>query len=669
MPYGPSRIIMSVVLAAVVCAAMLAPLAVRAQEAETFDIPSQDLAGALRAFAVATDTEILYSAELVANRRSGSLIGEFTMEEALRRLLADTGLAFERAASGVLVLKRLAESGAAGNPGGTVAADGFQAGLGVMQPAVAGAPGRLGGVVRDAVTATPLSGASVKIEGTDLQTVSDERGLYRFPDVQAGLHPVVVDWIGTRSRPIDVRIEPGQASELDLEIGDSRLETIVVLGYRSGIERALNQQRTASNNATVVSADLLGGFPAETVSEALRRVPGVAFGRSDDTGEGSRITIRGFSSEAINVQLNGLDLQGTGFERTIDLSGSELRRHLRRSHDPCRPRRRPVVEPGSRRHRRGRFHGTVPVERRRRFHFRLAQQPARRRSLHAFQRGAVRAGRLARPGPDPGHRCPRAQNFDLDVAYYFKDTPGVLRAGVFYKDVDNNFTNVLLADIPNEDLRERVLDHFAPLADTRPDLLDFAPDTEFLLSHPSNGEGGTIWGAEVEIVRQLDFLPGFLSNFGVLGNATYTDGDFPTLVTGRDDDDNLTDFSLDRPLADQAEWVYNASINYARSGFEGRLIYTYQSATADIYEVHDLNTVIPSYSTLDCRLSYNFEGPGDSLFTLFLEGDDLLRGSTEADIRRAIEPTFGRDDADYSFARVLQFNGGRTVTAGIRARF
>ena len=31
--------------------------------------------------------------------------------------------------------------------------------------------------------------------------------------------------------------------------------------------------------------------------------------------------MRGFSSEAINVQLNGLDLQGTGYERTIDLSG------------------------------------------------------------------------------------------------------------------------------------------------------------------------------------------------------------------------------------------------------------------------------------------------------------------------------------------------------------
>ena len=91
-----------------------------------------------------------------------------------------------------------------------------------------------------------------------------------------------------------------------------------MLGYRSAIEVALNQQKNADNNSTVVASDLLGGFPAETVSEALRRVPGVAFGRDADTGEGSRITVRGFSSEAINVQLNGLD------RRARDMSGRSI---------------------------------------------------------------------------------------------------------------------------------------------------------------------------------------------------------------------------------------------------------------------------------------------------------------------------------------------------------
>lgn len=1196
MLYAPGRITTSLLVAVIACAVILLPLPVRAQDTETFDIPAQELASALRAFAVATGTEILYTPEMVVNRRSAALVGQFTVEEALQRLLGGTDLAFERTGETVVVLKERLESGARVNPV-SARIDTFQArtggGPGGRDAVDDPPPGILEGVVRDAATGTPLAGAEVTIEGTPLREVSDDRGRFHFPDLAPGVHVVRVDWFGTASDPIEVEIEAGRALELDVDVGESTLDTIVVLGYRSGLQRALNQQRTAANNSTVVSADLLGGFPAETVSEALRRVPGVAFGRDDVTGEGSRITIRGFSSEAINVQLNGLDLQGTGFQRTIDLSGFladnisqvtihksllpsheatgsgglveietksgldygdfmftvgaegersienefgdesqanailakkltddfgiaatlQYRQSDRRNYNVDIQHQLPAVMPEGflsvfnvpasqqfpfddafnerlitsagylrrnleeedvaaslnaawdigdhtrlrldlQRNQRdlqaefsrttagylvGRFDMPIPeldgeVRRRMvlgsfrpslnlatqdvktttetisfrgdteikrwRFEYKLGWSGAEtvadesnlnilansaaniediidpdamvlvtdddpdatqriadgaftvlpngvavplfsqlgrdyffdlsqynvnsaNRSIYdsptdayvaeagvhydfspgflqyvetgfkydrskrhsvddlfaapgvgiitpavtyndifgvptsladlggnlslgqdlsaigagafsapflsaaegdfIFDRldsflvddpstpfnearftkqdlrqldpindqdaltpasseedklavwleseirlgdfeiaGGARVERTKRTGtaisipsitldlpgfvrepretfvdaglvdfasltgtdttvtpsilinyrpvdnlvvrlgyfhstvnPDfrllrrqtqyfidfrpafnrgiiregnPDLKPTTAHNYDLDVAWYFRDTPGVLRAGLFYKDVSNNFTNVLLADQPT-DLRQRFLDHFQPLADSRPELLEFPDDMEFVLNRPQNGDGGKIWGAELEIVRQLDFLPGFLSDFGVLANATYTDGDFPTLLSGFDDDGNFTDFSLDRPLADEPEWVYNASLNYARGGFEGRVIYTYQSATVASYEIHDLNTVIPSYSTLDCRLSYNFTGPGDSLITLFLEGDDLLRSSTEADIRSAIEPTFGRGDASYSFPLSLQFNGGSTVTAGVRARF
>jgi len=226
-----------------------------------------------------------------------------------------------------------------------------------------------------------------------------------------------------------------------------------------------------------------------------------------------------------------------------------------------------------------------------------------------------------------------------------------------------NFTAV-----DDDGVRQRFLDEFAPLAESRPELLALPEDTEFLVNRPTNGEGGKIWGLEFELIRRLDFLPGFLSDFGVLANATYTNGDFPTLVSARSDDNEIIQLSLDRPLRDQARWVYNLSLDYDRDGFQGRVIYTSQSATVEAFDEFNLNTVVPSYDTLDARLSYTFDNFG-GLWSIFLEGDDLLRGAEDADIRSTTSSQFGDGAAFFSYPQAYQFNGGRTVTMGIRARF
>jgi TonB-dependent receptor len=269
---------------------------------------------------------------------------------------------------------------------------------------------------------------------------------------------------------------------------------------------------------------------------------------------------------------------------------------------------------------------------------------------------------------NPDLKPTKTDNWDLDIAYYFKDSPGLVRVGAFYKKVKNNFTNVFFQDAGDDTVENEIIDYFGELATSRPDLVDFDENTEFLRNRPENGEGGTIYGFEAEVIRQLTFLPGFLKDFGILANVTYTKGDFPTLLSGRNDDGTIGQFTLNRPLADEAQWVYNASINYARGGFEGRLIYTYQSATPLTYEIHGLDVELPEYSTLDLRLSYNFKRAGGD-WTIYLQGDDLLRGSKEVDLRRAITSSFNSGKADFYFPSIYQFNGGRTLTAGIRAKF
>ena len=70
----------------------------------TFDIPARDLADALRAFGDVSDTQILFSKRLVAGRRSPAVQGRFSDDEALRRLLADTGLTWRRTAANVILV-------------------------------------------------------------------------------------------------------------------------------------------------------------------------------------------------------------------------------------------------------------------------------------------------------------------------------------------------------------------------------------------------------------------------------------------------------------------------------------------------------------------------------------------------------------------------------------
>src|SRR5690606_31508318 len=68
---------------------------------------------------------------------------------------------------------------------------------------------------------------------------------------------------------------------------------ITVYGVRSARARSLEQQRAAENGSFVLSSDQLGNFNGTTISEALRRAPGIAFQRDPVTGDGTNIIIRG----------------------------------------------------------------------------------------------------------------------------------------------------------------------------------------------------------------------------------------------------------------------------------------------------------------------------------------------------------------------------------------
>lgn len=107
-----------------------------------------------------------------------------------------------------------------------------------------------------------------------------------------------------------------------------------------------------------------------------------------------------------------------------------------------------------------------------------------------------------------------AMNFDVMLERYFQSV-GLVSAGVFYKDV-NDFIFTY----------------------TRNDQADPATGRRFRrITQPQNGGNADLWGAEFAVQRQLDFLPGFWSGFGIYANYTFTDSRVRGLnVEGREDE-------------------------------------------------------------------------------------------------------------------------------------
>lgn len=296
--------------ASVAMVATAAPTAAYAQEATyQIDIPAQSMGDALRALGKATKQNIVFNGSLVKGKRSAAVRGRLSASDALERMLAGSGLKMSRGSGGGLVVQ--------GGNGGAAPASGRQ------RPAAAQGQGRgtVTGTVKDEETGGALKGALVELVGTGRTTSTDELGAFRFPNVPAGDATIRISYLGYAEQQSTLVVASGETYAQDFTlIGGSAGQEIVVYGSRSARAQALNQERTAENNTTVLSSDLLGDFTGTTIAESLRRAPGVVFQRNQFTGDGSNITVRGLEPDMNAVKFNGVELpETTGAGRAASL--------------------------------------------------------------------------------------------------------------------------------------------------------------------------------------------------------------------------------------------------------------------------------------------------------------------------------------------------------------
>lgn len=93
--------------------------------------------------------------------------------------------------------------------------------------------------------------------------------------------------------------------------GQDAVNTVVVTGFRSSLQKALNLKQQAIGVRDSIVAEDIGKFPEANIAESLQRVPGIILNRDESSGEGQRISIRGLPTEYSITTLNGAPVNAT----------------------------------------------------------------------------------------------------------------------------------------------------------------------------------------------------------------------------------------------------------------------------------------------------------------------------------------------------------------------
>jgi TonB-dependent receptor len=144
-------------------------------------------------------------------------------------------------------------------------------------------------------------------------------------------------------------------------------------------------------------------------------------------------------------------------------------------------------------------------------------------------------------------------NFDLMAEYYMQPI-GILSGGVFYKSLKNFIFNYIQNNYYDA----------------------VTQDTFEVYSQPRNLASAGLFGVELQLQRQLDFLPGALSGLGIFLNYTFTS----STVDGLPLEGRTTE---DLRLSGSPQHSANASLSYEYGGLMLRVALNYTSDYIDEY--------------------------------------------------------------------------------------
>ena len=168
-------------------------------------------------------------------------------------------------------------------------------------PVVAQQSGTIEGEVRHERTGQPLGAVQISVLGASTGTLSGTNGVYRIPNVPAGVHQIQAQRIGYGTQTQEVEVPAGGTVELSFELAEQALglDEIVVTGTAGQARR-----REVGNVIERIDfAEQIVG-PASSLDALLQgRAPGVNVTMSSgQVGDGGNIRLRGNVSSALSNQ-------------------------------------------------------------------------------------------------------------------------------------------------------------------------------------------------------------------------------------------------------------------------------------------------------------------------------------------------------------------------------
>lgn len=168
---------------------------------------------------------------------------------------------------------------------------------------------------------------------------------------------------------------------------------------------------------------------------------------------------------------------------------------------------------------------------------------------------------------NPNLKATYAYNFDLMVEKYYKNV-GLLSGGVFYKNLNNfiytyrnnQYTNAdFTADFPGQ-----------------PNPIPAINPGNWGLTQQRNGENVNVYGFEIAIQRQLDFIPGkFFKGLGVYLNYTFTASDAKGITNSSGDERKNVS------LPGTAPHMFNGSLSWENKRLSARVSLNYAADYLD----------------------------------------------------------------------------------------
>lgn len=157
--------------------------------------------------------------------------------------------------------------------------------------------GEIEGYVKDHQTKTPLRGANIIIEGTQIRTITDAYGYFRLTNLPSGAYKITAQLISYQSMSKKVSIE-----------GDSRIKLLFLLDFFIASEEIevtaiLKDIPELTTSVFLINEKEIKRSNPTTTAEALKSVPGVFTIRPG--GWGVKTVIQGMTNDRILVLIDG----------------------------------------------------------------------------------------------------------------------------------------------------------------------------------------------------------------------------------------------------------------------------------------------------------------------------------------------------------------------------